>query len=87
MIDLKAKLSGMTHQTNDLAKENALLKSEVVALHEHMGKVNEEAIKEYQGSQPYFNEMGGVTIGMVLRTFKNKLSSCSQTYTSPKSRS
>ena len=59
MIDLKAKLSGMTHQTNDLAKENALLKSEVVALHEHMGKVNEEAIKEYQGSQPYFNEMGG----------------------------
>ena len=59
MIDLKAKLSGMTRQTNDLAKENALLKSEVAALHEHMGKVNEEAIKEYQGSQPYFNEIEG----------------------------
>ena len=54
MINLKAKLSEMTHQTNDMAKENALLKSKVVALHEHMGKVNEKAIKEYQGSQPYF---------------------------------
>ena len=60
MINPKAKLSEMTHQTNDLAKENALLKSKVTALHEHMGKVNEEAIKEYQGSQPYFNEMGGL---------------------------
>ena len=59
MINPKAKLSEITHQTNDLAKENALLKSKVTALHEHMGKVNEEAIKEYQGSQPYFNEIGG----------------------------
>ena len=59
MINPKAKLSEMTHQTNNLAKENALLKSKVTALHEHMGKVNEEAIKEYQGSQPYFNEIGG----------------------------
>nr|POE57617.1 hypothetical protein CFP56_39371 [Quercus suber] len=47
----------MTHQTDDLEKENALLKSEVAALHEHMGKVNKEAIEQYQGSQPYFNEM------------------------------
>ena len=59
LIDLKAKLSGMTHQTNKLAKENANLKSEVMVLHKHMGKVKEEAIKEYQVSQPYFNEMGG----------------------------
>ena len=59
MINLKAKLSKMTHQTNDLAKENALLKSKVAAFHEHMGKVNEEAIKEYQRSQPYFNEIRG----------------------------
>ena len=50
VIDLKAKLSEMTHQTDDLAKENALLKSKVVALHEHIGKVKEEAIKENQGS-------------------------------------
>ena len=50
MVDLKAKLSGMTHQADDLVKENALLKSEVATLHEHMGKVKEEAIEEYQGS-------------------------------------
>nr|POE61326.1 hypothetical protein CFP56_48898 [Quercus suber] len=30
---------------DDLAKENALLKSEVATLHEHMGKVKEEAIE------------------------------------------
>lgn len=48
MIDLKAKLSGMTHQTDELAKENANLKLEMAALHEHMDKVKEEAIKEYQ---------------------------------------
>ena len=86
MVDLKAKLSGMTHQVDDLAKENALLKSEVATVHEHMGKVKEEAIDEYQGSQPYFNEMEGY-YGMVSRTFKTRLSLCSQTWTSPKSRS
>nr|POF20766.1 hypothetical protein CFP56_76015 [Quercus suber] len=48
----------MTHQTNDLVKENANLKFEVAALHEHMEQVREEAIEEYQVSQPYFNEMG-----------------------------
>ena len=47
MVDLKAKLSGMTHQADDLVKENALLKSEVATLHEHIGKVKEEAIVEY----------------------------------------
>ena len=47
VVDLKAKLSGMTHKANDLEKENVLLKSEVAALHEHMEKVKEEAIKEY----------------------------------------
>ena len=50
MVDLKAKLSGMIHNADDLEKENALLKLEVVALHKHMGKVKEEAIEEYQGS-------------------------------------
>lgn len=40
-------------------KENANLKSEVATLHEHMDKVNEEAIQEFQVSQPYFNEIGG----------------------------
>ncbi|KAF3963578.1 hypothetical protein CMV_012051 [Castanea mollissima] len=57
VVDLKAKLSGMTHKVDELAKENSLLKSEVVALHEHMGKVKEEAIKEYQGTQPSFNDI------------------------------
>ncbi|KAF3975845.1 hypothetical protein CMV_000922 [Castanea mollissima] len=38
----------MTHQTDELAKENANLKSEVVALHEHMDRVKEKAIEEYQ---------------------------------------
>ena len=52
MIDLKAKLSGRTHQTDELMKENANLKSEAAALHEHMDKVKEEAIEEYQVSQP-----------------------------------
>jgi len=47
VIDLKAKLNGMAHQTDDLVKENANLKSEVIALHEHMQKVKEEAIEEY----------------------------------------
>nr|POE62236.1 hypothetical protein CFP56_71360 [Quercus suber] len=42
-----------------LVKENANMKSEVVVLYEHMGKVKEETIKEYQVSQSYFNEMGG----------------------------
>ena len=59
VIDLNAKLSGMTHQTNELVKENANLKFEVVVLHEQMGKVKEKAIEEYQVSQPYFNEMRG----------------------------
>ena len=76
MINLKAKLSRMAHQTNDLVKENANLKSEVATLHEHIEKVKEEAIKEYQISQPYFDEMG-VTMGTGLRTFANKLSLCS----------
>ncbi|KAK9988581.1 hypothetical protein SO802_028820 [Lithocarpus litseifolius] len=57
--DLKAKLSEMAHQTDDLVKQNANLKSEVAVLHEHMEKVKEKAIKEYQVSQPYFDEMGG----------------------------
>ena len=39
-------------------KENANLKSEVATLHEHMDKVNEEAVEEFRVSQPYFNEMG-----------------------------
>ena len=38
-------------------KENANLKSEVATLHEHMSKVNEEAVEEFRVSQPYFNEM------------------------------
>lgn len=59
MVDLKVKLSGITHKANDLEKENAILKSEVASLHEHMGNVKVEAIEEYQGFQPYFNEMGG----------------------------
>lgn len=48
MIDLKAKLSKMTHQIDKIVKENANLKSEVAVLHEHMDNVKEEAIKEYQ---------------------------------------
>lgn len=28
-------------------------------LHEHMDKVKEKAIEEFQVSQPYFNEVGG----------------------------
>lgn len=59
VIDLKAKLSGMTHQTDKLMKENANLKFEVAALHKHMDKVKEKVIEEYQVSQPYINEMGG----------------------------
>ena len=39
--------------------ENANLKFEVAALHEHMDKVKEEAIEKFQVSQPYFNEMMG----------------------------
>lgn len=56
---LKAKLSGVTHQVDELVKENANLKVEVVMLHEHMDKVKEKAIEEFQVSQPYFNEVGG----------------------------
>lgn len=59
MIDLKAKLSGLTHQTDNLVKENANLKPEMAALHEHMEKVKEEAIEEYQVSQHYFNKIRG----------------------------
>ena len=35
------------------------MKSKVATLHEYMDKVKEEAIEEYQVSQPYFDEMGG----------------------------
>nr|POE89315.1 hypothetical protein CFP56_77433 [Quercus suber] len=59
VIELKAKLGGVNHQHDELMKENANLKSEVAALHEHMDKVKEEAIEEFPVSQPYFNEMGG----------------------------
>ena len=52
-------MSVMSHKTDNLVKENANLKSNVAALHEHMDKVKEEAIEEYQVSQPYFNKMGG----------------------------
>nr|POF22774.1 hypothetical protein CFP56_09751 [Quercus suber] len=38
----------MAHQTNDLVKENANFKSEVATLYEHIEKVKEEAIEEYQ---------------------------------------
>ena len=47
VIDLKAKLSRMAPQTDDLVKENANLNSEVAVLHEHIEKVKEAAIKEY----------------------------------------
>ena len=47
VVDLKVKLNGMAQQTDDLMKENANLKFEVVALHEHMEKVKEKAIEEY----------------------------------------
>ena len=50
MVDLKAKLSGMIHKADNLEKENAPLKSEVAALHKHIGKMKEKAIEEYQGS-------------------------------------
>ena len=59
VIELKAKLSGVTHQADKLMKENANLKSEVATLHEHMDKVKEKAIEEFQVSQPYFNKIGG----------------------------
>jgi len=49
VIELKAKLGGVTHQTEELMKENAVLKSKVVAIHEHMDKVK-EAIEEFQVS-------------------------------------
>ena len=50
MIELKAKLGGVTHQTNKLMKENANQKSKVAAVHEHMDKVKKEAIEEFQVS-------------------------------------
>nr|POE61313.1 hypothetical protein CFP56_51615 [Quercus suber] len=59
VIELKAKLGGVTHQTDELMKENADLKSKVATVHKHMDKVKEEAIEEFQVSQPYFNEVGG----------------------------
>lgn len=59
VIKLKAKLGRVNHQYDELMKENAILKSEVVALHKHMDKVKEKAIEEFPVSQPYFNEMGG----------------------------
>ena len=83
VIDLKAKLSGMAHQTEDLVKENINLESKVAIIHEHIEKVK-EAIKDYQVFQPMKSR---VTMGTGLRTFANKLSSCSQTWTFPKSRS
>lgn len=49
-VDLKVKLSAMAQQADELVKENANLKSEVVVLHKYIKKVKEEAIKEYQGS-------------------------------------
>ena len=58
VVDLKDKLSETTYKADELVKENSFLKSEVAALREHMGKVKEESIEKYQGSQPYFNEMG-----------------------------
>lgn len=57
--DLKAKLSRIGRQTDYLVKENANLKFEVAALNEHIEKVKEEVIEEYQVSQFYFHEMGG----------------------------
>ena len=47
MIELKAKLSRVTHQTDELMKENANLKIKVVAPHKHMDKIKEEAIEEF----------------------------------------
>ncbi|KAK9983150.1 hypothetical protein SO802_032675 [Lithocarpus litseifolius] len=59
VIELKAKLRRITHQGDELVKENANLKSEVATLYEHMDKVKEKAIEEFQVPQPYFNKMGG----------------------------
>ena len=59
VIELKAKLSENAHQIDELMKENGNLKIEVASLHEHMDKIKEEAIEEFQVSQPYFNDMGG----------------------------
>ena len=59
VIDLKAKLSGMAHQTEDLVKENVNLESKVAIIHEHIEKVKKEAIEDYQVFQPYINEIGG----------------------------
>nr|POF15902.1 hypothetical protein CFP56_17142 [Quercus suber] len=39
VIELKAKLGRVNHQYDELMKENANLKSEVVALHKHMDKI------------------------------------------------
>ena len=50
VIELKAKLSGVTHQADELMKENANLKNKVAALHELMDKIKEEAIEEFQVS-------------------------------------
>ena len=86
MVDLKAKLSRMIHKADDLEKENALLKLEVAALHKHIGKVKEEAIEEFRDPN-LISMKWGVTKGMVLKTFENKLSSCSLTWTSPKFKS
>ena len=42
----------------ELTKENSNLKTELATLHEHVDKVREEAVIEFQTSQIYFDKMG-----------------------------
>ena len=86
MVVSHTKLSGITHQADELMKENVNLKSKVAALHEHMDKVKKEAVEEFRVSQPYFNEMG-ITTGTALRASVSKLSLCSQIWTFPRFKS
>jgi len=70
VVDLKAKLSGMTYQANDLVKENAFLKSKAAALHEHIGRWKRRPLRSIRDLNPTSIRQG-VTMGTILRTFEN----------------
>ena len=53
-----SQLEGRARRVEELMKENSNLRTELNALREHVDKVKDEAIAEFQTSQAYIDEIG-----------------------------
>lgn len=60
LTEKKAKLVATTHQCQELAKSNTNLMTELATLREQIKQAEVDTVVEYQTSQPFYDELGGL---------------------------